>query len=161
MSVFSGSSLIVATILGGILTVSAAGTARADAPAMIGVPMHIIPLTPENVPQPLPDIVVTNEGSNSQGFSEFGIANRGNADTGRFHVAVIAGANSDGFDIPDLAPGQKTTHTLSFNDCSGGAVVIANVFNTLKVSSSAGESISLPGLCSIDGGGSAGVPAGG
>jgi len=140
------------TILGGILMLTAVGTAFADVPEAITVRDHINQVSPASQPQALPDIVVTRGGSNSQGFEEFHVTNTGGGATGQFHVAVVAGPQSYGFDISNLAPGQRNTYTLTFSDCGSPAVVVANVFNTVKVSSSNGESLVLAGTCLLDDG---------
>jgi hypothetical protein len=100
------------------------------------------------------------------GFEQFEIINVGQTDSGKVHIAVLGGdpqtaGDSYSIDIVNLVPNEYRTYTLPFNDCHGGALVLANVTWTTQ-NPPKGDVLQLKGLCGLDGGsggGSNGVPA--
>jgi hypothetical protein len=82
----------------------------------------------------------------------FDIRNIGTLDAGPFHVAVVQGANSYGFDVPGLAAGasqyfQITTPSYLGPACGTNAVIIVNPFNALPESNYNNNVATVAGLC--------------
>jgi hypothetical protein len=103
----------------------------------------------------------------TDGSDQFEVINAGATDSGELHIAVLGGdpstaVKSYDFIIWNLVPNEFRTYDVQFNDCHGGALILANVTLTTK-NPPKGSVLKLGGLCGIDSstgsGGSNGVPA--
>jgi hypothetical protein len=82
----------------------------------------------------------------------FDVQNIGRGYAGTFHVAVLQGSDSYGFDVPGLAPGasqyfQITQPSYLGPACGVTAVIIVNPFNALPETNYNNNVASVAGLC--------------
>lgn len=76
----------------------------------------------------------------------FTVKNIGSAASGSFHVAVLNGEHSFGFDTT-LAAGASEYHEIDGIDCGASAVVIVNTFNAAYESNYDNNVVSVSGFC--------------
>jgi CARDB protein len=82
----------------------------------------------------------------------FVIKNNGNWGAPAFHVAVLMGSDSYGFDVPGLGVGQSiyfqiTKPSIYGPACGETAVVLVNPFNAIVESSYNNNAVSIAGYC--------------
>lgn len=84
----------------------------------------------------------------------FSVKNIGAGYAGAFHVAVLQGQDSYGFDIPNMAAGastyfQITKPTYLGPACGMKAAIIVNSFNTLAETNYTNDATTVAGLCTL------------
>jgi hypothetical protein len=84
----------------------------------------------------------------------FAVKNIGNWSAPTFHVAVLMGSDSYGFDVPGLGAGQSiyfqiTRPTISGPSCGETALVLINPFNAIVESNYNNNGVSIQGYCSL------------
>jgi hypothetical protein len=82
----------------------------------------------------------------------FDVKNIGAGYAGSFHVAVLQGQDSYGFDIPSMNPGtsmyfQITKPSYLGPACGVKAVILVNSFNTLAETNYNNNAITVAGMC--------------
>lgn len=80
----------------------------------------------------------------------FTVSNIGSATSGSFHVAILNGSRSRGFDIPSLTPGASQYYELTSElSCGTTATVIVNPFNVAWESNYDNNVATVPGICNL------------
>jgi hypothetical protein len=82
----------------------------------------------------------------------FLVRNIGSGNAGTFHVAVLQGSDSYGFDVPGLAAGTSQYFQITKPSdlgpaCGVKAVILVNPFNALPESNYNNNSTTVAGLC--------------
>ncbi|GAC1373801.1 MAG: hypothetical protein NVSMB47_20960 [Polyangiales bacterium] len=80
----------------------------------------------------------------------FTVSNIGSATSDSFHVAILNGSRSRGFDIPSLTPGASQYYELTSElSCGTTATVIVNPFNVAWESNYDNNVATVPGICNL------------
>jgi hypothetical protein len=135
-------SLLVRLALVAAALFCVGGTARAD--LIIGGGYHFPICPPAGC---LPDLTVRyDEQNNQQGFL---VINDGQYAAPTFHVAVLAGAESSGFDVPGLAAGAWHFYPVEGLSCGQAVTVIVNPFNAVAETNYNNNAASFYGWCGL------------
>lgn len=84
----------------------------------------------------------------------FVVKNVGNWSAPTFHVAVLMGGDSYGFDVPGLGQGQSiyfqiTRPSSQGPSCGENALVLVNPFNAVVESSYSNNAVTIAGYCNL------------
>jgi hypothetical protein len=107
-----------------------------------------------SLPPAKPDLTVAYLGPDPLGNLKFRVSNAGSANAGGFRVAILAGANSYGFDRAGLTKGASTDHVIPAGTVGCGQSFVIWVDPTHKVDeqNESNNTAAPTAPCLIDGG---------